>query len=107
MKQTLLIAGCGDVALRAAPLLQTHYRLLGMYRRPENREPLRLQGITPVYGDLDIPDSLSKISGLAHGVLHLAPPPNLGRHDTRTANKDKGSNVTTTTCVHQHQWRVW
>jgi nucleoside-diphosphate-sugar epimerase len=86
MKQTLLIAGCGDVALRAAPLLQTHYRLLGMYRRPENREPLRLQGITPVYGDLDIPDSLSKISGLAHGVLHLAPPPNLGRHDTRTAN---------------------
>lgn len=67
MKQTLLIAGCGDVALRAAPLLQTHYRLLGMYRRPENREPLRLQGITPVFGDLDIPDSLSKISGLAHG----------------------------------------
>jgi nucleoside-diphosphate-sugar epimerase len=86
MKQTLLIAGCGDVALRAAPLLQAHYRLLGMYRRPENRESLRLQGITPVFGDLDIPDSLSKISGLAHAVLHLAPPPNLGRHDTRTAN---------------------
>ena len=86
MKQTLLIAGCGDVALRAAPLLQTHYRLLGMYRRPENRESLRLQGITPVFGDLDIPDSLSKISGLAHAVLHLAPPPNLGRHDARTAN---------------------
>ncbi|SFH37425.1 Nucleoside-diphosphate-sugar epimerase [Nitrosospira sp. Nsp14] len=86
MKQTLLIAGCGDVALRAAPLLQAHYRLLGMYRRPENRESLRLQGITPVFGDLDIPDSLSKISGLAHAVLHLAPPPNLGRHDSRTAN---------------------
>ncbi len=86
MKQTLLIAGCGDVALRAAPLLQAHYRLLGMYRRPENRASLRLQGITPVFGDLDIPDSLSKISGLAHAVLHLAPPPNLGRHDTRTAN---------------------
>lgn len=86
MKQTLLIAGCGDVALRAAPLLQAHYRLLGMYRRPENRESLRLQGITPVFGDLDIPDSLSKISGLAHAVLHLAPPPNLGRHDTHTAN---------------------
>jgi nucleoside-diphosphate-sugar epimerase len=86
MKQTLLIAGCGDVALRAAPLLQAHYRLLGMYRRSENRESLRLQGITPVFGDLDIPDSLSKISGLAHAVLHLAPPPNFGRHDTRTAN---------------------
>ena len=86
MKQTLLIAGCGDVALRAAPLLQAHYRLLGMYRRPESRESLRLQGITPVFGDLDIPDSLSKISGLAHAVVHLAPPPNSGRHDTRTAN---------------------
>ena len=86
MKQTLLIAGCGDVAFRAAPLLQAHYRLLGLYRRPENLESLRLQGITPVFGDLDIPGSLSKISGSAHAVLHLAPPPNLGRHDTRTAN---------------------
>jgi nucleoside-diphosphate-sugar epimerase len=86
MKQTLLIAGCGDVAFRAAPLLQAHYRLLGLYRRPENRASLRLRGITPVFGDLDIPGSLSKLSGLAHAVLHLAPPPNLGQHDTRTAN---------------------
>jgi nucleoside-diphosphate-sugar epimerase len=86
MKQTLLIAGCGDVAFRAAPLLQAHYRLVGLYRRPENLASLRLQGITPVFGDLDIPGSLSKISGLAHAVLHLAPPPSLGRHDTRTAN---------------------
>ena len=86
MKQTLLIAGCGDVAFRAAPLLQTHYRLLGLYRRPENRASLRSQGITPVFGDLDISSSLSNIFGLAHAVLHLAPPPNLGQHDTRTAN---------------------
>ena len=120
MKQTLLIAGCGDVALRAAPLLQAHYRLLGLYRRPENRASLRLQGITPVFGDLDIPGSLSKISGLAHAVLHLAPPPELGpaRHPHRKSpgsadqnkaakDKDKGGNVTTTACVHQHQWRVW
>ena len=70
MKQTLLIAGCGDVALRAAPMLQAHYRLLGLYRRPENLASLRLQGITPVFGDLDIPGSLSKISGMAHAVLH-------------------------------------
>jgi nucleoside-diphosphate-sugar epimerase len=86
MKQTLLIAGCGDVALRAAPMLQAHYRLLGLYRRSENLASLRLQGITPVFGDLDIPGSLSKISGMAHAVLHLAPPPSMGRHDTRTAN---------------------
>ena len=28
IKRTLLIVGCGDIALRAAPLLQAHYRLL-------------------------------------------------------------------------------
>jgi len=86
MKRTLLIVGCGDIALRAAPLLQAHYRLLGLYRRPESRAPLRLRGITPVFGDLDIPHSLGKLAGMAHAVLHLAPPPNHGERDTRTAN---------------------
>jgi nucleoside-diphosphate-sugar epimerase len=85
-KRTLLIVGCGDVALRAAPLLQAHYRLLGLYRRPEIRTRLRLHGITPVYGDLEAPDSLGKISGIAHAVLHLAPPCDHGRQDSRTAN---------------------
>ncbi|HEX8874012.1 MAG TPA: SDR family oxidoreductase [Nitrosospira sp.] len=86
MKRTLLIAGCGDIALRAAPLLRTHYRLLGLCRRPENRTALRLHDITPVYGDLDTPDSLDKVSGVAHAVLHLAPPPDHGQQDSRTAN---------------------
>lgn len=86
MKRTLLIVGCGDIALRAAPLLQAHYRLLGLYRRPESRAPLRLRGITPVFGDLDIPGSLGKLAGMAHAVLHLAPPPTHGERDTRTAN---------------------
>jgi nucleoside-diphosphate-sugar epimerase len=85
-KRTLLIVGCGDVALRAAPLLQAHYRLLGLYRRPEIRAKLRLHGITPVYGDLEAPDSLDKISGIARAVLHLAPPPDRGQQDPRTAN---------------------
>ena len=86
MKRTLLIVGCGDIALRAAPLLQAHYRLLGLYRRPEGRTLLRLRGVTPVFGDLDIPHSLGKLAGIAHAVLHLAPPPNHGERDTRTAN---------------------
>jgi nucleoside-diphosphate-sugar epimerase len=86
MKRTLLIIGCGDVALRAAPLLQAHYRLLGLYRSPENRTLLRLRGITPVFGDLDIPGSLGKLAGVANAVLHLAPPPNHGKRDTRTMN---------------------
>ncbi|MDN5881483.1 MAG: SDR family NAD(P)-dependent oxidoreductase, partial [Nitrosospira sp.] len=73
MKRTLLIIGCGDIALRAAPLLQARYRLLGLYRRPENRALLRLHGITPMIGDLDNPGSLGKLAGTAHTVLHLAP----------------------------------
>lgn len=86
MKRTLLIVGCGDIALRAAPLLLPHYRLLGLCRRPEHRAALRVQGITPVLGDLDNPGSLGKLAGMAHAVLHLAPPPDHGERDTRTAN---------------------
>ncbi len=47
---------------------------------------LRLHDITPVYGDLDIPGSLGKVSGVAHAVVHLAPPPDHGHQDSRTAN---------------------
>ena len=39
-----------------------------------------------MYGDLDDPHSLHRLAGLAHIVLHLAPPPNTGEHDTRTRN---------------------
>lgn len=86
LKRTLLIIGCGDIALRTAPLLKGHYRLLGLYRRPEQRALLRLQGITPVFGDLDRPESLAKLSGIAHTVLHLAPPQEAGTRDIRTAH---------------------
>ena len=86
IKRTLLIVGCGDIALRAAPLLLAHYRLLGLCRKPEQWASLRSLGITPVSGDLDIPDSLDKLAGAADAVLHLAPPPGRGRTDTRTAH---------------------
>ena len=86
MRQILLLVGCGDIALRAAPLLRVHYRLLGLCRRPENYDQLRLRGITPVFGDLDNPKSLNRLAGIAHAVLHLAPPPNHGKRDMRTTN---------------------
>ncbi len=86
MRQILLLVGCGDIALRAAPLLRVHYRLLGLCRRPENYDQLRLRGITPVFGDLDNPKSLNRLAGIAHAVLHLAPPPNHGERDIRTTN---------------------
>ena len=48
---------------------------------------LRAQGITPLLGNLDAPASLRRLAGLAHRVLHLAPPPNddpLSKTDPRT-----------------------
>ena len=86
MKKTLLIVGCGDIALRTAPLLQTHYRILGLYRNLDSASHLRLHDIIPIYGNLDLPKSLEKLAGIAQLVLHLAPPPNQGLYDRRTAH---------------------
>ena len=37
-------------------------------------------------GDLDSPETLDRLAGLAQDVVHFAPPPGLGTRDTRTAN---------------------
>ncbi|SEF46821.1 SDR family oxidoreductase [Nitrosomonas ureae] len=84
MKKILLIIGCGDVALRTVPLLKTHYRILGLYRNADRADLLRANDVTPIYGNLDCLKSLKKLAGIAHLVLHLAPPPNYGKRDTRT-----------------------
>ena len=82
----LLIIGCGNVALRAIPLLKKGYRVFALVRDPARRAGLRALGVTPLLGDLDDRASLSRIAGLADAVLHLAPPPNNGVLDTRTRN---------------------
>lgn len=82
----LLIVGCGDVGLRLAPLLAGRFRLLALSHSPERHALLRSRGVIPVTGDLDRRDSLGRIAGLAHCVVHLAPPPNRGSTDPRTAN---------------------
>lgn len=81
----LLIVGCGDVALRAAPLLRRRYRLYGLARSPEHCARLRAHGIAPIPGDLDSRRSLFRLAGLAHEVLYLAPPPARGPGDPRIA----------------------
>ncbi|MBS0298411.1 MAG: SDR family oxidoreductase [Proteobacteria bacterium] len=86
MKKTVLIIGCGDVALRTAPLLQAHYRILGLHRNLDSSDHLRSHGVIPIYGNLDFPKSLEKLAGIAQLILHLAPPPNHGLHDDRTAH---------------------
>jgi nucleoside-diphosphate-sugar epimerase len=85
MKRRLLIVGCGDVALRAAPILARRYRLYALSRTTERHSELRAHHITPIVGDLDDHRSLRRIAGLADHVLHLAPPSNRGVTDRRTA----------------------
>lgn len=82
----LLIVGCGDVALRAIPLLKQGYRVFALVRNAAYFARLRAMGVVPLMGDLDDRTSLARIAGLADAVLHFAPPPNSGIHDTRTRN---------------------
>ncbi|MBI2287104.1 MAG: NAD-dependent epimerase/dehydratase family protein [Nitrosomonadales bacterium] len=80
----LLIIGCGDVAMRAIPLLTRRYRVFALMRNPAYREKLRALGVLPIFGDLGDRSSLARIAGLADAVLHFAPPANNGACDTRT-----------------------
>lgn len=80
----LLIVGCGDVALRAVKRLLPAFHIYALTHTPERADELRAAGITPIIGDLDHPETLTKLAGLAHGVLHFAPPQNAGEADRRT-----------------------
>ena len=82
----LLIIGCGDVGTRLIPLALARYRVYALTRDATHCAALRALGVTPVVGDLDKPQSLSAIAGIAHDVVHLAPPPSQGVTDTRTAH---------------------
>ena len=83
-RQRLLIIGCGDVGLRVAQALPKHVRVLALTSSADRTAELRARGITPLRGNLDQPASLQRLAGLAHRVLHLAPPPGEGWQDPRT-----------------------
>ncbi len=82
----LLIIGCGDVALRMVWKLPAGYRVYALSHSPERYPLLRAHGITPIPGNLDEPDTLEMLSGLAQDVVHFAPPPSQGTQDTRTTH---------------------
>jgi len=82
----LLIIGCGNVGLRVALLLRARYRIYALTHSAERLSALRRNGLMPLLGDLDQPDTLAGLPGLAHDVIHLAPPPPQGGTDTRTAH---------------------
>lgn len=83
----VLIVGCGDVGLRCAKRLLARAarpRVIALTTRATRAAQLRDEGLTPIVGDLDAPRSLRRLAGLAHTVLHLAPPPAHGDDDPRT-----------------------
>ena len=82
----LLIIGCGDVALRAVARLLPAFHIYALTHTPERAQSLRALGIMPIVGDLDYPQRLVKLAGLAHCVMHFAPPQNTGEFDQRTHN---------------------
>lgn len=84
-RQRLLIVGCGDIGLRVASLLAPRIRVLALSSSPQRFAALRAQGVLPLAGDLDLPQTLRRLAGLGHRVLHLAPPRTLGMDDGRTA----------------------
>ena len=78
----LLIVGCGDVVRRVLPELVRRWRVYALVREPE--EELRALGVLQIRGDLDQPATLGRLAGLAHAVLHSAPPASAGNVDIRT-----------------------
>ena len=71
----VLVVGCGDVGLRLARELVPRVRVLALTSSPQRVPELRSRGLLPLLGDLDRPDTLRRLAGLADRVVHLAPPP--------------------------------
>jgi nucleoside-diphosphate-sugar epimerase len=82
LSRRLLVVGCGDVVRRVLPLLRRRWRIHALVR--EYDPELRAQGVVQLVGDLDRPATLRRLAGLAHAVLHSAPPPPDGAGDPRT-----------------------
>ena len=73
-RERVLIVGCGDVGLRVARQLDDRVRVLALTSSSDRVAVLRQKGITPLLGNLDQPQTLARLAGLATRVVHLAPP---------------------------------
>ena len=85
-KPSILIIGCGDIGLRVAKQLSRSHRVFALTSQQDRFQELRAVGAIPILGNLDHPESLWRLSGLAQTVIHLAPPQNGGNRDCRTRN---------------------
>lgn len=69
---------------RALPQLVLRWQVLALVRQ---RDPqLAALGVMQIEGDLDRPDTLTRLAGIADAVIHSAPPPPQGSGDSRTRN---------------------
>ena len=85
-KPSILIIGCGDIGLRVARQLSRSHRVFALTSSQNRFQELREVGAIPILGNLDHPETLWRLSGLAQTVIHLAPPQNQGNRDCRTRN---------------------
>ncbi|HWJ95770.1 MAG TPA: SDR family NAD(P)-dependent oxidoreductase, partial [Telluria sp.] len=83
-KPRLLVIGCGNVGMRLLPLVRERFRVFALTSDPGRRGELRAAGAIPIVANLDDRKSLRRLAGLAHYVVHLAPPQPNGQIDCRT-----------------------
>lgn len=82
-RQRVLVVGCGDVGVRLVRQANPGVRHLALTTSPASAAVLRSQGVCPLAGNLDQKQTLSRLAGLAHRVVYLAPPPLQGWTDPR------------------------
>ncbi len=80
----LLIVGCGDVGMRILPLVRRAWSVRVLTSSPQRASVLRAAGALPLVGNLDEPDTLARLGGVADAVMHLAAPQAKGTEDRRT-----------------------
>jgi nucleoside-diphosphate-sugar epimerase len=70
--------------MRLLPLLRARFRVFALTSQAQRCKELRAAGAIPLVADLDRPETLARLRGLAPWVVHLAPPQARGERDTRT-----------------------
>lgn len=82
----VLLLGAGDIGRRVIACITPKFAVTAVTSHPANRSPLKRLGATPVNADLDRRRSLSKLPSDWRILIHCAPPPARGAHDSRTRN---------------------
>ena len=70
--------------MRVVSAMPARVRLFALTSSESRVAALRAKGVTPLLGNLDHPQTLRRLAGIATRVLHLAPPASQGWADART-----------------------